>query len=105
MRLLDLFRPAAARSSRSADAAKERLQLLLALERSGGSGLSFLPQLQRDILEVIKKYIEIDSDKVSIEIERGQTVSTLEVNVELPAAVAEAKSLRARTAVASTGPA
>lgn len=101
MRLLDLFRPAAARSSRSADAAKERLQLLLALERSGGSGPSFLPQLQRDILEVIKRYIEIDSNKVTIELERGQTVSLLEVNVELPAGATEGKGgLRA---VASTG--
>ena len=104
MKLLDWFRTTM-RPEASADTAKERLQLILAIERSGSSGPSFLPQLQQDILEAIKKYIEIDSDKVSIEIERGQTVSTLEVNVELPAAVAEAKGLRARTAVASTGPA
>ena len=83
MRLLDLFRPAAARP-RSADTARERLQLVLAVERSGGVGPSFLPQLQRDILEVIKKYVEIDDERVSIELERGQDISMLEVNVELP---------------------
>jgi cell division topological specificity factor len=82
VRLFDLFQPSPSRST--ANAAKERLQLLLAIERSGGAGPNFLPQLQKDILEVIKKYIEIDHDKVSVEIERGQTVSMLEVNIELP---------------------
>ena len=78
MRLFDLFQPSPSRST--ANAAKERLQLLLAIERSGGAGPNFLPQLQKDI----KKYVEIDHDKVSVEIERGQTVSMLEVNIELP---------------------
>ena len=89
MRLLDLFRPAAAAArSRSADTARERLQLVLAVERSGG-GPSFLPQLQQDILEVIKRYVEIDNEKVSIELERGQDISMLEVNIELPAGATE----------------
>ena len=51
MRLFDLFQPSPSRST--ANAAKERLQLLLAIERSGGAGPNFLPQLQKDILEVI----------------------------------------------------
>lgn len=89
MRLLDLFRPAAAVRSRSADTARERLQLVLAVERSGGAGPSFLPQLQQDILEVIKKYVDIDNEKVSIELERGQDISMLEVNIELPAGATE----------------
>jgi cell division topological specificity factor len=57
---------------RSADTAKERLQVLLALERSSSSAWpNFLPQLQDDIMKVIKKYVDIDDDKVSIEVERG----------------------------------
>ncbi len=108
MRLLDWFRDATALRARpSAEAAKERLQLLLAIERSGGGPVgapSFLPKLQRDILEAIKKYIEIDDDKVSVEIERGQSVSMLEVNIELPAGAMEAKGLRGRAgAVAAPG--
>ena len=83
MRLFDLFRSSPARST--ANAAKERLQLLLAIERSGGAGPNFLPQLQKDIMQVIKKYVEIDDDKVSIEVERGPEVSMLDINVELPA--------------------
>jgi cell division topological specificity factor len=82
-KLLSLFRAA---PPRTADTAKERLQILLALERgSGSSWPNFLPQLQKDIMQVIKKYVEIDDDKVSIEVERGPEVSMLDINVELPA--------------------
>jgi cell division topological specificity factor len=85
-KLLSMFRATPAASpSRSADTAKERLQILLALERSSnGSWPNFLPQLQKDIMEVVKKYVEIDDDKVSIEVERGPEVSMLDINVELP---------------------
>ena len=82
-KLLSMFRAA---PPRTADTAKERLQILLALERgSGSSWPNFLPQLQKDIMQVIKKYAEIDDDKVSIEVERGPEVSMLDINVELPA--------------------
>ena len=70
---------------RSADQAKERLQVLLALERNSTSAPSFLPQLQDDILKVIAKYVQIDNDKVLIEVERGPDVSMLDINIELPA--------------------
>lgn len=70
---------------RTADQAKERLQVLLALERNSSSAPSFLPQLQDDIMKVISKYIQIDNDKVLIEVERGPDVSMLDINIELPA--------------------
>jgi cell division topological specificity factor len=80
--LLSFFR---ASPPRTADTAKERLQVLLALERSSTSSWpNFLPQLQQDIMQVIKKYVEIDDDKVSIEVERGPQVSVLDINIELP---------------------
>jgi cell division topological specificity factor len=82
-RLFGFFR---APTPRSADTAKERLQVLLALERSGSAWPSFLPQLQEDVIKAIKKYVEIDNDKVSIEVERGPQVSVLDINIELPAA-------------------
>ena len=69
---------------RSADKAKERLQVLLALERNSSNVPSFLPQLQDDILKVISKYVQIDNDKVLIEVERGPDVSMLDINIELP---------------------
>ncbi|MGI9436150.1 MAG: cell division topological specificity factor MinE [Geminicoccaceae bacterium] len=73
-------------AERSADQAKERLQVLLALERNSSSAPSFLPQLQDDIMKVIAKYIQIDNDKVLIEVERGPDVSMLDINIELPSA-------------------
>lgn len=82
MRLVDFFR----RSRPSAPAAKERLQILLAHERTAASGPDFLPDLQKDLLKVIAGYVEIDEDKVSVQVERGDGIATLEVNVELPAA-------------------
>ncbi len=82
MRLLDIF----LRSSRqsSAPAAKERLQILMAHERAGRKGPDFLPKLQRDLLRVIAKYIRVDEDKVSVQVEDAGGVSMLEVNIELP---------------------
>ena len=81
MSILDLFWR---RSKPTAPAARERLQILLAHERSGTAQPDYLPQLHRDILEVIGRYIEIDQDKISVEFENSGTVSMLEVNVELP---------------------
>lgn len=88
MRLLDIF----LRSSRqsSAPAAKERLQILMAHERAGRKGPDFLPKLQRDLLRVIAKYIRVDEDKVSVQVEDAGGVSMLEVNIELPGGAATA---------------
>ncbi|SDF78636.1 cell division topological specificity factor MinE [Limimonas halophila] len=82
MRLSKLFR----REQASAPQAKERLQLVLAHERAGREGADYLPALQRDLMAVIKKYIAVDDDKVQVQVDRGEDVSTLEVNIELPEA-------------------
>ena len=70
----------------SAQTAKERLQILLAHERIDRSGPDYLPLLQRDILDVIKRYVRVDRDSVDIKLERGDELSTLEINIELPGA-------------------
>ena len=73
------------RKTNTAQTAKERLQILLAHERSGGgTGPDRLPLLQREILEVIKRHMKIDNDAVDIRMERGDELSRLEVNIELP---------------------
>lgn len=83
MRLFDLFRPQA---KPSATAAKERLQILLAHDRAGSGRPDYLPMLQQDLLKVIAKYVEIDEDKVTVQVDRKGSISTLEVNIELPGA-------------------
>ena len=72
---------------RTAPVARERLQLLLAHERalSGKSDLAAI--LQEEILAVIARHIAIDRDKVNVKLERGDTISTLEIDIEMPEAV------------------
>ena len=82
------------RQASSADTAKERLQILLSHERTDRSSPEYLPMLQRDILEVIGRYMRVGGDSVDIRLERGEELSTLEINIELPGA----RALQARGA-------
>ena len=86
MSFLTLFR---SRPKASAEEAKERLQILLAHERSDLAKPDYLPRLHHELLQVIAKYVEIDEDKINVEFETTGSVSTLEVNIELPNRVSE----------------
>lgn len=80
MNLLGLFqrRP-------TAPAARDRLQILLAHERGSTSGQSdLLHKLREEILEVIARHVSVDTDKVLVKMDRGDGVSMLEVDVEIP---------------------
>jgi len=70
----------------SAPVARDRLQILLAHERTyAGPGQSDLvAALREEILAVLAKHVKIDADKVQIKMERGGAVSTLEVDIEIP---------------------
>lgn len=82
MTLFDLFRRA--RGPSSAETAKDRLQILLAHERQDRSRPDYLPLLHKDILEAIGKYVQVASDKVAVKFQRGDQISTLEIEIELP---------------------
>jgi cell division topological specificity factor len=82
MRLLDFLRGSPRKSA--ADTAKERLQIVLAHERVGRDGPDYLPMLQKELLAVIAKYVEIDEDKVRVQLDRNADSSILEVDIELP---------------------
>jgi cell division topological specificity factor len=70
----------------SAQAAKDRLQILLAHERVGRENADLLPLLQRDILEVVKRRMKIESDAVDVRVQQAADLSTLEINIEMPGA-------------------
>jgi cell division topological specificity factor len=72
------------RRNRSAPVARERLQVLLAHERAMTGRSDLLATLQDEILAVIAKHFTIDRDKVQIKLDRGESVSTLEIDVEVP---------------------
>ena len=80
------------RRPKSAQTAKDRLQILLAHERAGGGDApDYLPSLQNDIIEVIRKYVAIESDDVEIRMERDDAVSSLEINIEVPEAIPKSR--------------
>lgn len=78
----------------TAASAKERLQVVVSHQRRHRHSPDYLPMLEKDILAVIAKYVEIEEDKVDIKFQRGDSISTLEVNVELPAGVAMRAKIR-----------
>ncbi|ACR68805.1 cell division topological specificity factor MinE [Edwardsiella piscicida] len=82
MALLDFF---LSRKKTTANIAKERLQIIVAERRRGDSEPHYLPQLKRDLLAVICKYVQIDPEMVSVQLEqKGDDISVLELNVTLP---------------------
>jgi cell division topological specificity factor len=82
---MNLFRFFNREQQQSAPAARERLQILLAHERASVGGDSDLVSKLRDeILKVIQKHMKIDGDKVNVTMERGDQMSTLAVDIEIP---------------------
>jgi cell division topological specificity factor len=69
---------------RSGQHAHERLQLLLAHERSSNSRSDLVAILQQEILAVIARHVAIDRDKVNVRLGRGGEISTLEIDIEVP---------------------
>ena len=71
---------------KTASVAKERLQIILAHERSGRSAAEpdYLPALQRELVAVISKYIKINIEDIKVNLERQDNLEVLEVKIELP---------------------
>ena len=71
---------------KTASVAKERLQIILAHERTGrgGSRPDYLPDLQRELIAVISKYVAISADDIKVNLERQDNFDVLEVKIELP---------------------
>ena len=68
---------------KTASIAKERLQVLIAHERSARSGPEYLPMLKQDLLEVIRRYVDIDEDNLNVSLEQQDSCDVLELNVTL----------------------
>ncbi|MBB3944281.1 cell division topological specificity factor [Rhizobium skierniewicense] len=78
MSIFNLFR-----KQKSAPLARERLQVLLAHERNG-VGNELVALLREEILAVIAKHVQIDSDKVHVKMDSDEHMSLLEIDVEIP---------------------
>ncbi|HET8850064.1 MAG TPA: cell division topological specificity factor MinE [Marinobacter sp.] len=81
MSFLDYFR---SKKTNTASVAKERLQIIVAHERGQREQPDYLPALQQELLQVIRKYVQISDDMVQVEVDRNDHCSVLELNVTLP---------------------
>ena len=79
MGLLDFLR----QKKTTAETAKNRLQIIIAQERSTRGGPDYLPLLQRELLEVIKKYVNVDADAVNVKLIKEGEHDVLDISVSL----------------------
>jgi cell division topological specificity factor len=70
---------------KSASVAKERLQLIIAHERlDGRPPADYLPELQKELVAVISKYVKISDEDIRVHLERHGALEVLEVKIEIP---------------------
>jgi cell division topological specificity factor len=81
MSFLDYFKSS---KKNTASIARERLQIIVAHERGKREQPDYLPQLQQEILDVIRRYVSIDQDDVQVQLDKNGNCSVLELNVTLP---------------------
>lgn len=81
MSFFDYFK---SKKKSSASVAKERLQIIVAHERNTREQPDYLPELQQELLEVIRRYVAIRDDQVQVQLDRNDSCSVLELNVTLP---------------------
>ena len=84
MGIFNFFR--SRRKGSSAQSAKERLQVVIAHERADRDGPDYLPLLKQDLLNVIKKYVDIDEEQLKVQLDSQDDCDVLELNITLPEA-------------------
>ena len=77
-----LFRP----HRHSAAIAKERLKIVLAHERAGRNAPDFLPRLQKELIDVVGRYVSIRDDMIRVNLGQTGGTSLLEINIEIDGA-------------------
>ena len=68
----------------TAETAKNRLQIIIAQERTSRGAPDYLPLLQRELLEVIRKYVNVDVDAVKVDVIKDGDHDVLDISVALP---------------------
>ncbi len=69
---------------KTASVAKERLQLIIAREHTDDGTPNFLPELQKDLIAVISKYVNVNADDIKVQLEKQDNYEVLEVNIVMP---------------------
>ena len=80
MKILNFIRP----KRKSANIAKERLQIIINHERINNKTGDFLPQLRKELIAVLSKYVRLDEELINIQMTKGEKQSMIEMNVVVP---------------------
>jgi len=78
--MFDFLKP----KKNTASIAKDRLRIIVAQERTSRGAPDYLPLLQRELLEVIRKYVSIDVDAVKVDLVKDGDHDVLDISVALP---------------------
>ncbi|MCY7313357.1 MAG: cell division topological specificity factor MinE [Pseudoxanthomonas sp.] len=79
MGLFDFLKP----KKETASIARDRLRIIVAQERNTRGAPDYLPMLQRELLEVIKKYVNVDADAVNVKLIKEGEHDVLDISVSL----------------------
>ena len=90
---MSLFSFLLGEKKKTASVARERRQIILAHERSslGAKRPAYLPELQRELIAVISKYVSIKAEDIKVHLEKQDDLEVPEVKIELPEAVARCR--------------
>jgi cell division topological specificity factor len=80
MSIFDFLKP----KKNTASVAKDRLRIIIAQERTASGGPDYLPLLRRELLEVIRKYVNVDADAVKVDVVKDGEHDVLDISVALP---------------------
>lgn len=86
----------------SASLAKERLKILISHERIQNKTPDFLPELKREIIMVISKYVTIDPEQIQIAMDCAGDSSSLELNFTIPDAAGVLKKTPSASPMTTT---
>jgi len=83
------------RKNKSASAAKERLQIILAREHIDRDGPDYLAAMKKDILDVVGKYVAVDLDRIQVTLDKNGDTEILELNILLPDSSVQTEKVQA----------
>ncbi len=72
------------RNKNTASVARDRLRIIVAQERSLRGAPDYLPLLRRELLEVIRKYVNVDVEAVKVDLIKDGDNEVLDISVSLP---------------------
>jgi cell division topological specificity factor len=87
--LSELIKRLSGEKPKTASLAKERLQIIIAREHPTNQRNHFLPQMQQELLEVIKKYLPINPENIKVSMNQEGSLEVLDVNIILDAPIKE----------------